>query len=174
MELTTAYISLGSNLGRKVKAIEKAVGMLKRLPHSRLTSLSSLYETSPVDMKGDSFLNAVAEIETTLTPRVLMEALLDVETVMGRKREHQKVEARHIDLDLLIFGEVIIAEDDLTIPHPRMLQRRFVMEPLAEMTPGLRVPLTGITVSEVAKKLKRDHPEQEIKRLGTLEEIGKK
>jgi 2-amino-4-hydroxy-6-hydroxymethyldihydropteridine diphosphokinase len=167
----TAYISLGSNLGDRVLVLEAAVKKLKALEDIRYFALSGLYETSPVGVEGGPFLNAVAVIETGLEPDMLLRALLSTETTMGRTRKPGKAVSRLIDLDLLLHGNTTVEEKNLILPHPRMLHRRFVMEPLAELAPDLRVPPTGITASEAAADLAKNHPEQEVIRLGTLEEI---
>jgi 2-amino-4-hydroxy-6-hydroxymethyldihydropteridine diphosphokinase len=167
----TAYISLGSNLGDRILALEAAVEKLKALPDTRYIVLSGLYETSPVGMEGGPFLNAVAVIETGLEPGILLRALLSTEKTIGRARKPGKAVSRLIDLDLLLYGNTTVEEENLILPHPRMLHRRFVMEPLAELAPDLRVPPTGITVSATAANLAKNHPEQEVRRLGTLEEV---
>jgi len=167
----TAYISLGSNLGDRVMAFEAAVKKLKTLEDTRYIALSDLYETSPVGVEGGSFLNAVAVIETGLEPGMLLRVLLSTETTMGRTRKPGKAVSRLIDLDLLLYGNTTVEEKNLVLPHPRMLHRRFVMEPLAELAPDLKVPPTGITASDAAADLTKNHPEQEVRRLGTLEEL---
>lgn len=173
MEREAAYIGLGSNLNDRVEAITTALGKLKKLGNCDLTAVSSFYETSPVEVMGGSFINAVARIETGLEPRELLRMLLDMETAMGRTRRHGETDARNIDLDLLLFGDTVIDEKGLILPHPRMLERRFVMEPLAELAPGLEIHPAGITASEAAVHLEENHPEQKIRKLGTLEEVKK-
>lgn len=170
VKLRTVYIGLGSNLGNKVLAIEAAIEKIKKLENSRFITMSGLYETSPIEVEGGSFLNAVAMIETGSEPMTLLETLLCIETSIGRTRKPGKKGSRLIDLDLLLHGNSVIEEKDLILPHPRMLHRRFVMEPLAELAPDLKIPPTGITASAVAANLVKSHPEQEIKHLGTLEE----
>ena len=167
----TARIGLGSNLGDRVQAIETAVEKIKALPDTRFIALSGLYETTPVGLDGGLFLNAVAVIETLLEPGMLLEALLSMESAMGRTRKPGKAGSRVIDLDLLIYGNITVEEKRLTLPHPRMLRRRFVMEPLAEVAPDLRIPPEGTKASEIAADLAKSHPEQEVRRLGTLKEI---
>jgi 2-amino-4-hydroxy-6-hydroxymethyldihydropteridine diphosphokinase len=167
----TACIGLGSNLGDRVPAIEMAVQKIKALPDTRYIALSGLYETTPVELEGGLFLNAVAVIETLLEPGLLLEALLHIETTMGRTRKPGKAGSRVIDLDLLLYENITVEEKRLTLPHPRMLRRRFVMEPLAEVAPDLRIPPEGIKASEIAAHLAKSHPEQEVRRLGTMEEV---
>ena len=171
MGAKTAYIGLGSNLGDRVRALEAAVEKLKTLEDSRYIALSGLYETSPIGVEGGPFLNAVAVIETGLKPGLLLQALLSTEATMGRTRKPGKAGSRLIDLDLLLYGDAAAEEKNLTIPHPRMLQRRFVMEPLAELAPNLKIPPTGITAFEAAADLTKSHPEQEVRRIGTLQEV---
>ena len=168
------YIGLGSNLGNRAEALNTAVGMLKDLEHARLAAVSPLYETSPVGIGGRSFFNAVVEAETGLGAKDLLGALLDIEKAMGREREPGNSAARVVDLDLLLYGGATGEEKDLTIPHPRMLQRRFVMEPLSELAPDLRIPPAGITAAKAARDLVENHPEQRVERLGTLEEVKKR
>jgi 2-amino-4-hydroxy-6-hydroxymethyldihydropteridine diphosphokinase len=166
-----ADIGLGSNCGDRIMAIRTALENMMVLKETRLTEVSSVYETSPVGLAGRPFLNAAAKIETGLDPREILMAILGVEAAMGRIRHHGGWEPRIIDLDLLLYGNTTLEEDDLTLPHPRMLSRRFVMEPLAELAPGLKIPPTGITASGAADQLRKNHPEQAIKRLGTLQEV---
>ncbi len=171
MGVKTAYIGLGSNLGDRVLAFDTAVKKLKTVEDTRYIALSGLYETSPVGVEGGPFLNAVAVMETGLGPEGLLKALLSMETAMGRVRKQGKDGSRNIDLDLLLLGNTAVEEKDLTLPHPRMLRRRFVMEPLAELAPDLKIPPTEITAFEAASDLAAHHPEQIIRRLGTLEEM---
>ena len=171
MTQKTAYIGLGSNCGDRVAAISTALENMMVLKETRLTNLSSLYETSPIGLTGGPFLNAVARIETGLDPRKILEAILGVEAAMGRVRNYDGWEPRSIDLDLLLCGNTTLEEKDLILPHPRMLTRRFVMEPLAELAPGLVIPPTGITASEAAAQLKKEHPDQIVECIGKLEEV---
>ncbi len=166
-----AFIGLGSNLGDRLHSVAAALQGIAELPGTRLEAVSALYETDPVGVEGRSFINAVAAIQTTLEPVRLMEALLDLETALGRPRPHGRNLARVIDLDLLLHGESVLREEGLILPHPRMLQRRFVMEPLAELDGKLEIPLTGRTAGEVARQLQHDDPGQKVLMLGRLEEI---
>jgi len=171
VEAKTAYIGLGSNLGDRVEALGTAVDELRALKNSHLTAVSGLYETSPVKAQGGTFLNAVAVIETGLEPAELLKTLLNLEKAMGRPPKHDRGGPRRIDLDILLYGNTCIEEAELILPHPRMLRRRFVMEPLAELAPNLSIPPTGITALEAAARLAKNHPEQEIERLGTMQEV---
>ncbi len=167
----TAYIGLGANRGDRVKALETAMERLAGLEGSRIKAVSSLYETSPVGLEGPAFLNLVAVMETCLEPGELLERLLAIESAMGRIRVPDAVGSRIIDLDLLMHGDQIVAEKGLVLPHPRMLVRRFVMEPLTELAPEMRILPGGMTVSELAKELREKYPEQEVRKLGKLEDF---
>lgn len=136
--MTRAYVGLGSNLGEREQAIRSAAA---RIETSRL---SSLRETEPWGVTDQPlFLNAAAELETALGPHELLERLLAVERELGRVRDGRRFGPRTIDLDLLLYGEETIAEPGLTVPHPRLHERLFVLEPLAELDPDLVVPGHG-------------------------------
>jgi 2-amino-4-hydroxy-6-hydroxymethyldihydropteridine diphosphokinase len=146
--VTRAYLSLGSNLGDRQAYLAEA---LRRLQSAGVVLLrsSSLYETEPLDVPDQPwFLNLVAEIETSLEPRALLAHLLSVEAALGRERGVPRG-PRTIDIDVLIYGDRVIDSAELTVPHPRMAGRRFVLEPLAELAPNLRHPVLGQTVSEL-------------------------
>jgi 2-amino-4-hydroxy-6-hydroxymethyldihydropteridine diphosphokinase len=135
-----AYIGLGSNLGDRLENLEAAVRALRETPGIRVVRSSSVYETAPVGgpPQGD-YLNAVLEIETGLKARELLAALQDVERRLGRVRE-ERFGSRTIDLDLLTYHADVIDEPDLSVPHPRMHERAFVMVPLAELGAAQRLP----------------------------------
>jgi 2-amino-4-hydroxy-6-hydroxymethyldihydropteridine diphosphokinase len=149
-----AYIALGANLGDRARNIQAALHLLESLPGIRVTKVSSLLENPAVGGPADSppFLNAVAQIETTLEPRQLLQRLLDIEHELGRER-NLKWEPRQIDLDLLLFGEVVISQPHLVIPHPRMHERRFVLEPLAEIAPKAWHPVLKRTIADLLRDL---------------------
>lgn len=133
--MTRAYVGLGANLGDREATIREAA---RRLGASRL---STIRETEPwgyVDQP--MFLNAVAEMDTALTARALLDRLLEVERELGRRREGPRWGPRTIDLDLLLFGDEVIDEPGLTVPHPRLVEREFVLEPLRELVPELTIP----------------------------------
>ena len=141
--MTTAYVGLGANLGDRETTLGRALELLgERL---ELTAVSSLRDTEPVGyVDQPRFLNAAARIETELSPRELLDVLLDVERELGRVREGSpRFGPRTIDLDLLLYGDDAIDEPGLTVPHPRLHERRFVLEPLAELDPDLVVPGLG-------------------------------
>jgi len=140
--VTLAYVGLGSNLGDREAAIRRAAELIGAV------RLSPLFETEPWGYRDQpSFLNAAAEVETELTPRSFLDHLLDVERRLGRERIGPRWGPRTIDLDLLLWGDERISEPGLEIPHPLMLERRFVLEPLAVLAPGREIPGNG-TVSE--------------------------
>ena len=143
----TAYLSLGSNLGDRAANLRAAVAQLDAA--GRLLAVSALYETQPLDVPDQPwFLNCVAAIETDLTPRELLQLALRVEAMMGRLRLRDK-SARNIDIDVLLFGDRVVDEPGLKIPHPSMHQRRFVLEPLVEIAPEARHPGLGKTAREL-------------------------
>ena len=141
--MTRAYVGLGANLGDREAAIRRAAGLIGAL------RLSTIRETEPWGLADQPrFLNAAAELDTGLPPRALLERLLAVERELGRTRDGPRWGPRTIDLDLLLYGRERLDEPGLTVPHPRLHERRFALEPLAELDPGLEVPGRGL-VSEL-------------------------
>lgn len=133
------FVALGSNLGDPVAQLRCALAELDRLPSTRLRNVSSFYRTPPWgEVEQPDFVNAVAEIETALAPLVLLDALLSIEQRMGRVRDRRNG-PRVIDLDLLLHGDNVLDSAQLTIPHPRMHDRAFVLWPLAEIAPDLNL-----------------------------------
>ena len=165
----TAYIGLGSNEGDRISFILEAVGRVGNLPGIRVLALSSLFETAPVGMGGGLFINAVMAVATRIGPRRLFEGLMETEAAMGRKREGPRPAPRNIDLDLLLYGDLVIREKDLVVPHPRILQRRFVLEPLAQIAPGLRIPMADGTFSGEISTLREGLEDQEVADIGPIE-----
>ena len=152
------YIGLGSNLGEREAQIRLALDDLARLPGSRLVRASSLYDSEPVgDVEQPKFLNAVAELETELTPRQLLWNLLLIERRLGRTRT-RRWGPRTIDLDLLLYGQLAVEEPDLQIPHPELTRRSFVLVPLVELDPLLVHPVTGETLITHLTSLKTRPP----------------
>jgi 2-amino-4-hydroxy-6-hydroxymethyldihydropteridine diphosphokinase len=146
--MTGIYLSLGSNIGERAENIARAIALLPA--HGvRVVRKSSLYETEPVEFLAQGwFLNCVVEVETDLAPRELMRALLTIERAMGRERVAPKG-PRIIDMDILLFGPLVVREKDLEIPHPRMTERRFVLVPLAEIAPDVVHPVVKKSVAEI-------------------------
>lgn len=137
-----AFIGLGANLGDPRRSVEEALAEIAALPQTRLLRRSSLYRTAPVDAGGPDYVNAVAEVETALAPIELLRALLDIEQAHGRRRSVRNA-PRTLDLDLLLHGATTVETPELTLPHPRLHQRAFVLEPLLEVAPGLAVEGLG-------------------------------
>ena len=136
--MTRAFVGLGSNLGDREATIREAASLLG--PHR----LSPILETEPWGYADQPrFLNAVAELETGLTPRELLDRLLAIERELGRTRGGPRYGPRTIDLDLLLYGDEVIDEPGLVVPHPRLHERRFALEPLAELDPSLEIPGRG-------------------------------
>jgi 2-amino-4-hydroxy-6-hydroxymethyldihydropteridine diphosphokinase len=149
--LTRVAIALGSNLGDREGYLRAALAALGTSVH-RLR-VSTFHETAPVGVAPQpTFLNAVAVGDTALTPRELLDTLLAVERELGRERPFPGA-ARTLDLDLILYDEAIIDAPELTVPHPRFRERRFVLEPLAEIAPDWRDPVTGRTVEELLRGL---------------------
>jgi 2-amino-4-hydroxy-6-hydroxymethyldihydropteridine diphosphokinase len=147
----TAYLSLGSNLGDRAVNLRTAIAQLDAA--GRLLTVSSFYETQPVDLPNQPwFLNCVAAIDTEKTPPELLQLVLQVEAEMGRLRM-QKKGPRNIDIDIVLFGYRGVDEPGLKIPHPAMHQRRFVLEPLVEIAPEVRHPALGKTARELLAEL---------------------
>lgn len=138
----TAYIGIGANLGDARANVQDAVARLGRLPGATLEAVSSLYRTAPIDSSGDDYINAVARLETTLPAQALLQALFDIEQAHGRERPYFNA-PRTLDLDLLLYGDEQIATATLTVPHPRMHQRAFVLLPLLELAPDAVLPGLG-------------------------------
>jgi 2-amino-4-hydroxy-6-hydroxymethyldihydropteridine diphosphokinase len=145
------YLSLGANVGDCASHIRDAVTRLESA--GRVVAVSSLYETEPVEFTDQPwFLNCAVALETTNMPKPLMAALLSIEREMGRQRTQEKG-PRTIDIDILLYGDMIVDSQELTIPHPAMHQRRFVLEPLAEIAPEARHPVLKKTIRELLDAL---------------------
>ncbi|MBW7833113.1 MAG: 2-amino-4-hydroxy-6-hydroxymethyldihydropteridine diphosphokinase [Simplicispira suum] len=142
---TTAWIGLGANLGDRTAALRTALAALAALPGTRLRRVSSLYRSAPVDAGGPDYLNAVAEIATQLPPHDLLAALQAIEHAAGRERPYRNA-PRTLDLDILLYGDLRLDTATLTLPHPRLHERAFVLLPLAELAPERVLPqwLAGV------------------------------
>ena len=142
--MTRAYVGLGANLGDRKRTLREAVSALSAEDGIEVVAVSALRETEPVGVAEQPlYLNGAAELETALAARELLGRLLAVEQRFGRVRVPGEHGPRTLDLDLLLYGGDVIEEDGLTVPHPRLHERRFVLEPLAELAPGLVVPGRG-------------------------------
>lgn len=137
-----AYVGLGANLGDARAQVEAAFDALAATPGVQGARRSSLYRSAPVDAGGPDYVNAVAAIDTTLAPRDLLHALQAIELRFGRERPYPNA-PRTLDLDLLLHGDTRLADPELTLPHPRLHLRAFVLQPLAELAPALVVPGLG-------------------------------
>jgi len=138
-----AWIGIGANLGDARAHVTDALARLNRLPDTTLLRASSLYRTAPIYSSGDDYINAVACLNTTLDAHALLAALLDIEQAHGRERPYRNA-PRTLDLDLLLYGDQVIADAPaLIVPHPRMHERAFVLAPLAELAPELHIPGRG-------------------------------
>jgi 2-amino-4-hydroxy-6-hydroxymethyldihydropteridine diphosphokinase len=154
--LSTAYVSIGSNLGDRLEYIREAIGKLKQVEEIKICKASSVYETQPVGHKNQGwFLNMILKLKTTLEPLHLLELLLGIENQMGRKR-NQKWGPRNIDLDILLYDDLILNSAKLTLPHPKMHQRRFVLVPLAEIAPRVVHPLLKKSIERLLVELSTD------------------
>ena len=148
-----AYVGLGSNLGDREGTLKAAVGRLRNLPETKVVRVSSLRDTDPVGyLDQPRFLNGALALETRLSARGLLDALLEVEEAFGRDRAAVPPGGpRTLDLDLLLYGEEVIHEPELEVPHPRLHERRFALEPLAELNPTLEVPGKGSVQTLLSK-----------------------
>lgn len=138
-----AFIALGANIGQPAKQVRRAIALICLLPHTRLVKCSSFYTSAPVGYAAQpDFINAVAEISTRLSPEGLLEALLAIESALGRERQFVNG-PRTIDLDLILYDERTIDLPELKVPHPRMGERAFVLQPLLEIAPDIVIPGLG-------------------------------
>ncbi len=144
-----AYIGIGTNLGDRLANYRKAVEQIGELRETRVTRESSLYESEPHGRARNWFLNAVVEVHTELDAKELLKGLQKIETSMGRKRTAKKSTnvSRTMDLDILLFNSETITSRNLTLPHPELANRRFVLLPLSELVPALKHPVLGETIS---------------------------
>lgn len=152
-----AGLSLGSNLGDRIANLQAAVTAIAEIPQTIISGLSPIYETEPVGVKPEyqdmPYLNAVVVVKTELLPADLSHLIHDIEMQLGRLRTEDRFAPRIIDIDILYIGQIISDAPDLTLPHPRWAQRRFVLQPLADLRPHLRIPGSRKTVSELLAAL---------------------
>jgi 2-amino-4-hydroxy-6-hydroxymethyldihydropteridine diphosphokinase len=137
-----AFVGVGANLGDAASTVRAALQALRGLPDTRRVACSSLYRSAPVDASGPDFINAAAELRTTLPARDLLRRLQAIEAAFGRVRSVRNA-PRTLDLDLISFGDQVLHSDELTLPHPRAHLRAFVLMPLAEIDPRLTLPMVG-------------------------------
>lgn len=151
---TRVYLSLGSNTGAREANLQAAIAQLRQL--GEVIAVSSLYETEPVEVTDQPwFLNGVVAFETEKSPQELLQGVLAIEQGMGRRRTQAKG-PRNIDIDILLFGETIIEDEGLDVPHPALATRRFVLEPLAEIAPEAIHPVLKKTARELLEALPGD------------------
>jgi len=152
-----AYIALGSNQGDRELNLLRAVAEIGKIPHGKVTGLSSFYETSPVGVVDQpAFCNAVLRFSTALSPRDLLQRLLLIETEVFKRQRTRHWGPRSVDLDLLLHGQTVLHEEGLELPHPRMTERRFVLQPLCDIAPEVRHPVSGLTMAELLAGLVSD------------------
>ena len=145
--MSLAYVALGANLADPANQVRAAIAALSQLPQAQLQRASSLYRTAPVGIVHQpDFINAVAALETTLAPHDLLSALFAVESAFGRRRDYHHA-PRTLDLDLLLYDDQVIDSARLTLPHPRMHLRAFVLAPLVEIAPDCRIPGRGLAAA---------------------------
>ncbi len=150
--MARAHVGLGANLGEREETLRRSLELLAETAGIEVVAVSSLRETDPVGyLDQPRFLNGAAALETSLSPRELLDALLAVERELGRTRAGARFGPRTVDLDLLLYGDAQLDEPGLTLPHPRLHERRFALEPLAELDPELVVPGRGRVVDLLAE-----------------------
>ncbi len=142
--MARAYVGLGANVGPREETLRRAVELLAAEDGVQVVGVSTLQETDPVGVVDQPrFLNGAVAVETTLSPRELLDVLLRIERTLGRVRDGTRWGPRTVDLDLLVYADEVVDEPGLRVPHPHLQERRFVLEPLAELDPGLVIPGAG-------------------------------
>jgi len=158
--MARAYIGLGANLGDLAATLRAAIAALEALPHTRLAAVSSAWRSAPVDAGGPDYLNAVVRLETALAPEPLLDALQAIERAYGRERPYVNA-PRTLDLDLLLYDDLAMQSVRLTLPHPRLHQRAFVLHPLLEVAPersDLAAHLPAVADQQLDKTEEDLHP----------------
>jgi 2-amino-4-hydroxy-6-hydroxymethyldihydropteridine diphosphokinase len=156
-----AYVAVGSNLGDRWARLVLAVRALREAPGVAVLRASRVWDAAPIGPPQPRYLNAVLELETTRTPPALLGILREIERVAGRRRD-LRWGPRTLDLDLILFGDLVVCTPELSVPHPETCRRRFVLAPLAELRPDLPVPGTGSTVARLLEKA----PELDVAPIG--------
>jgi 2-amino-4-hydroxy-6-hydroxymethyldihydropteridine diphosphokinase len=166
MQAVTAYVGVGSNLGDRIVNLRRAARLLDTSPGIRVRRRSSIYETDPVGgPEQPRYLNAVLELEAALAPRALLHRCHEIEAELGRKRTGVRNEARVIDLDLLLYGDEVIAEQQLVVPHGRLHQRSFVLAPLVEIDPKIDHPALGRRAATLLRALAAERGGDSVNRI---------
>jgi 2-amino-4-hydroxy-6-hydroxymethyldihydropteridine diphosphokinase len=155
--MATVYLGLGANLGDCRANIEAALDELRRSPQVSVIAVSNLITTDPMGGPPGQpkYLNGAARIETDLEPSALLAELKRIERLLGRRGDGPRWGPRPVDLDILLYDDLVLDEPDLVIPHQGLRERRFVLEPLSEIAPGARDPVTGRTAAELLERLER-------------------
>jgi len=165
--MVESLIALGSNVGDRAANLRRAIGLLRS--HGEVTVVSSVYETEPMYLEDQGwFLNCVVALETRLTPGSLLDVLKGIEAAMGRERS-ERYGPRSVDLDILFYGEVVLSEPGLDVPHPRLAERMFVLAPLTEIRPDFVHPVLDLTISQLLSALKTD--KKVVKRPDLLKDL---
>lgn len=154
--MNKVYIAMGSNLGDRAGTLERAIARIAGLPRTRCAAQSTFLRTAPVGGPADQpeYLNAALAIETQLSPRALLDALLRIEHDFGRDRAREARNGpRTLDLDILLFGDLVIEEEQMQIPHPRMAERAFVLEPLVQIAPDVVHPILRMTIAQLLSQV---------------------
>jgi len=163
---STAFVSLGSNLGDRAALLAFAVEALRSSEGIRVEAVSPVYETDPIGPPPQgAYLNAVVELRTQLAPRALLGRLLAIEERAGRRRSGLRDEPRRLDLDLLLYDDLVLDEPGLVVPHPRLHERAFALEPLCDLAPDLVHPGRGETIASLARRVRDPGA---VRRLGPL------